>query len=133
MSPASEARQDAAEEGDSRDTPETAGEAGEATAGTDPPPAGDETPTPSEDLTVTLGATPAGFYVADDGVGVPPEDRERVFESGYSTDEEGIGTGLAVVQDLATAHGWTVSVTESAAGGARFEFDGVEVEDERAG
>ena len=142
-SPASEARQDAVERSDSRDSPNTAGEAGEATAGADrvggadasrpSGPEADETPTPSEGLTVTLGATPEGFYVADDGVGVPPEDRERVFESGYSTDEEGIGTGLAVVEDLATAHGWTVSVTESAAGGARFEFDGVEAEDERAG
>ncbi|PSP48852.1 hypothetical protein BRC75_05550 [Halobacteriales archaeon QH_7_69_31] len=136
-------RRDAAEDGDSRDSPDTAGEAGEATAGTDrvgdadashaSGPAGDEDPTPSEGLTVTLGSSPEGFYVADDGVGVPPEDRERVFESGYSTDEEGIGTGLAVVEDLATAHGWTVSVTESAAGGARFEFGGVEVPDERAG
>jgi len=119
-SPGSQAHHDAAEDGDARDSPDTAGEAGEAPAGTD-------------GLTVTLGTTPEGFYVADDGVGVPPEDRERVFESGYSTDEEGIGTGLAVVQDLASAHGWTVSVTESAAGGARFEFGGVEVEDERAG
>jgi signal transduction histidine kinase len=146
-SPASEAPQAAAEDGDSKDSPDTAAEDGEAPAGTDrvggadasraSGPAGDETPTPSADMTdgvtVTLGATPEGFYVADDGVGVPPEDRERVFESGYSTDEEGIGTGLAVVEDLASAHGWTVSVTESAAGGARFEFSGVEPPDERAG
>jgi PAS domain S-box-containing protein len=146
-SPASHARQDAAEDGDARDSPDTAGEAGKATTEADrvggadasraSGPAGDETPTPSADvtdgLTVTLGTTPEGFYVADDGVGVPPEDRERVFESGYSTNDEGIGTGLAVVQDLASAHGWTVSVTESAAGGARFEFGGVEVSDERAG
>ena len=142
-SPDSPTREDATEDGDSKDSPDTAGEDGEATAGTDrvggadasraSGHAGDETPTPSEGLTVTLGATPEGFYVADDGVGVPPGDRERVFESGYSTDEEGIGTGLAVVEDLATAHGWTVSVTESAAGGARFEFGGGEVEDERAG
>ena len=141
-SPAS--RQDAAEHGDARDSP---GTPGEATAGTDrvggadasreSRATGGETPTPSADgtdgLTVTLGTTSEGFYVADDGVGVPPEDRERVFESGYTTNDEGIGTGLAVVEDLASAHGWTVSVTESAAGGARFEFGGVEVPHERSG
>jgi putative methionine-R-sulfoxide reductase with GAF domain len=64
----------------------------------------------------------AGFYVADDGPGIPPDDRETVFESGYTTSRTGTGFGLRIVQDVADAHGWTVTVSESDAGGARFEI-----------
>jgi signal transduction histidine kinase len=48
-----------------------------------------------------------------------------VFESGYTTDDDGTGFGLAIVDQIASAHGWTPEVTESDAGGARFEFGGV--------
>ena len=75
---------------------------------------------------VTVGDTAGGFYVEDDGVGIPPDERELVFESGYSTAPGGNGLGLAIVRVIAEAHGWTVDVTESGAGGARFEFSGVE-------
>jgi signal transduction histidine kinase len=82
--------------------------------------------------TVTVGRTDDGFYVADDGPGIPEDERERVFETGYSTAEGGTGFGLNIVRSIAEAHGWTVSVTESAAGGARFEFGGIAAaEDER--
>jgi signal transduction histidine kinase len=83
---------------------------------------GDGTPT------VTVGPLPDGdgFFVADDGPGVPPEERDRVFESGYTTAEDGTGFGLAIVRSIAEAHGWSVSLTESEAGGTRFEFVGVE-------
>ena len=68
-----------------------------------------------------------GFAVADDGPGIPEDDRDRVFEWGYTTDEEGgLGLGLCIVREIAEAHGWTLSVTESAAGGARFEVRGVD-------
>ncbi len=77
-------------------------------------------------VTVTLGATPDGFYVADDGPGIPPDERDAVLESGYSTDDDGTGFGLAIVETIAEAHGWELSVTDSEAGGARFEFRGVE-------
>ena len=82
----------------------------------------------ASDLTVTVGTiagdndTATGFYVADDGPGIPPEDREKVFERGYTTATDGTGFGLAIVEDIATAHGWSVRTTESADGGARFEF-----------
>jgi signal transduction histidine kinase len=69
-----------------------------------------------------------GFYVADDGEGIPPEKRRRVLESGYSTADEGTGFGLAIVAEIADAHGWTIRVTESRSGGARFEFGEVDVE-----
>ncbi|GGL51173.1 receiver/sensor box histidine kinase [Halocalculus aciditolerans] len=63
-----------------------------------------------------------GFFVADDGPGVPEPERDRVFETGYTTGEDGTGFGLNIVKEIAAAHGWTVSLTESDAGGARFEF-----------
>ncbi|WP_435359224.1 ATP-binding protein [Haloarchaeobius sp. DFWS5] len=67
----------------------------------------------------------SGFFVEDDGVGIPEKEREKVFEYGYSTSEEGTGFGLAIVQSIAEAHGWTVSLTESDTGGARFEVRGI--------
>ena len=77
------------------------------------------------DLTVTVGDLEDGFYVADDGTGIPSESREQVFESGYS-EGSGTGLGLAIVERIADAHGWTVRVTESESGGARFEITGVD-------
>jgi signal transduction histidine kinase len=80
-------------------------------------------------VTIEVGDTgDSGFYVADDGPGIPPEQREAVFESGYTTTDGGTGFGLAIVKEIAAAHDWSVSVTESDAGGARFEFTGVDQE-----
>ncbi|NEU56972.1 HAMP domain-containing sensor histidine kinase [Halorussus sp. MSC15.2] len=78
--------------------------------------------------TVTVGATDEGFYVADDGPGIPPEDRELVFEGGYSTHPDGTGFGLAIVRRIAEAHDWQIRVTEGDSGGAHFEFVGVDRE-----
>jgi len=72
--------------------------------------------------TVTVGPLANGaFYVADDGPGIPSENRELVFEAGYSVDG-GTGLGLTIVERIADGHGWTVSATDGTAGGARFEF-----------
>jgi PAS domain S-box-containing protein len=79
-----------------------------------------------EDVTVTIGGLEDGFYVADDGPGIP-DDRREVFESGYSTADDGTGFGLSIVEEIADAHGWSVDVTDSQAGGARFEITGVDV------
>ncbi|WP_280537293.1 ATP-binding protein [Halopenitus sp. POP-27] len=80
-----------------------------------------------EDVTITVGllADGAGFYVVDDGPGIPPEKREEVFEYGYTSEPEGTGFGLAIVSEIAEAHGWTVRAVESDSGGARFEITGV--------
>lgn len=72
--------------------------------------------------TVTVGTLENGFFVADDGVGIPSKYQERVFEGGFSTEDTGTGLGLAIVRQIADAHGWSVTVTESVTGGARFEF-----------
>jgi len=71
-----------------------------------------------------------GFYVADDGPGIPPDEREDVFEHGHTTAEDGTGLGLAIVSSIADAHGWAVDVTDSESGGARFEFSRVTVREE---
>jgi len=64
-----------------------------------------------------------GFYVEDNGPGIPESEREDVFEYGYSTDSDGSGLGLSIVQNVADIHGWDVSITEGSDGGARFEFE----------
>jgi PAS domain S-box-containing protein len=79
-----------------------------------------------ENITVTVGDLDAGFYVADDGSGIPADERDVVFEAGHSTVEDGTGFGLNIVQEIAEADGWEVSVTDSKNGGARFEITGVE-------
>ncbi|MFB6353355.1 MAG: PAS domain-containing sensor histidine kinase, partial [Halobacteriales archaeon] len=80
-------------------------------------------------VTVTVGDADDGFYVADDGPGIPADERERVFEPGYTTTDRGTGLGLAIVNRIVAAHDWEIAVTESAAGGARFDVTGVEVAD----
>ncbi|QCC59181.1 PAS domain S-box protein [Natrinema thermotolerans] len=77
------------------------------------------------DVTVTVALSEGGFAVADDGPGIPLADRDRVLEPGWTTGENGTGLGLNIVREIARAHDWGIDVTESAAGGARFEFTGV--------
>ena len=65
--------------------------------------------------------------VDDDGAGVPPADRTRVFERFVRLDEArdrdsgGSGVGLAIVAEVTTHHGGSVSVSDAPLGGARFE------------
>lgn len=79
-------------------------------------------------VTVRVGtlADENGFYVEDDGAGIPADERDRVLDPGYTSAADGTGFGLSIVDRVAAAHGWTVRVAESVDGGARFEFAGVE-------
>ena len=79
------------------------------------------------DVSVTVGDLDDGFYVADDGPGIPQAEREAVLESGHTTADDGTGYGLGIVEGIADAHGWDIAVTASETGGARFEFTGVEI------
>jgi signal transduction histidine kinase len=102
---------------------ETSGDPGDAAPNREPAPTADGGTEPAEaTLTVTVGEFDEGFYVADDGVGIPESERDAVFDRGHTTDENGSGLGLAIVETIAEAHGWRVAVTESDSGGARFEF-----------
>jgi PAS domain S-box-containing protein len=77
-------------------------------------------------VTITVGELPDGFYVEDDGPGIPKADRDDVFSFGYTSDDDGTGFGLTIVKEIVEAHEWEITVTESASGGARFEITGVE-------
>jgi signal transduction histidine kinase len=89
--------------------------------------AGDAVTVSTGTLTDESGAV-AGFYVDDDGPGIPPDRRDQVLEPGYTSSDDGTGLGLAIVRWIAEAHGWQVDVTDRPDGatGARFEFRGVE-------
>jgi len=78
------------------------------------------------DVHVTVDTTTDGFYVADDGPGIQPNDRDRVFETGYTTGGKGTGFGLSIVQQIVDGHNWEIQVTDSADGGAQFEITGVD-------
>ena len=82
-------------------------------------------------VTVSVGPLDSadGFYIEDDGPGIAPDERDSVFEPGHTTRPDGTGFGLAIVNRIADAHGWSVSLDESSTGGARFEFSGVDVQD----
>jgi len=86
-----------------------------------------QAPTDSEALTVRVGELEdsGGFFVADNGTGIPATERETVFETGHTSGGSSTGLGLAIVARIAHAHGWEIHATESAAGGARFDFTGV--------
>ncbi len=86
-----------------------------------------------EDGVVRLSAQHAGdrvrLIVDDDGPGIPPEDRERIFDrfarldAARGRDGGGAGLGLSIVRAIARAHGGDVTVQRSPEGGARFILD----------
>jgi signal transduction histidine kinase len=76
-------------------------------------------------VTVRVRQLPDGFYVEDDGDGIPEADRDDVFGADYSTNDEGTGFGLRIAKQIVDAHGWDIQVTDGSDGGARFEITGV--------
>lgn len=77
------------------------------------------------DTTVTVGDLEEGFFVEDDGGGIPEQDSEAMFERGVTDLAHGTGLGLTVVREMARIHDWSVAVNDGSRGGARFEFRGV--------
>ena len=61
--------------------------------------------------------------VADDGPGIPAEDKDRIFEPYFSRREGGTGLGLAIVSAIATDHGGSVRVWDNEPRGSVFEFE----------
>jgi PAS domain S-box-containing protein len=77
-----------------------------------------------EDVTIRVGrAGESCMYVEDDGRGIPPGERDEVFDPGQTSVTGGTGFGLTIVRRIAEAHNWDVTVTDGRDGGARFEFD----------
>jgi len=76
---------------------------------------------------ITAAARPEGIVVeiADDGPGIPEEERERVFGRFVRLDASreqasgSAGLGLAIAREIATAHGATIVLTEAPGGGTR--------------
>ncbi|HEX8804052.1 MAG TPA: HAMP domain-containing sensor histidine kinase, partial [Acidimicrobiales bacterium] len=74
---------------------------------------------------VRVTVAPGRLTVDDDGPGVPPDQREVVFErftrldAARTRDGGGAGLGLAVVRSIVTRHGGTVAIADAPAGGAR--------------
>ena len=68
----------------------------------------------------------AVIAVTDDGPGVPPEDRARIWDRLYRGDksrsERGLGLGLSVVRAVAEAHGGEATVESGPGGGSRFSL-----------
>ncbi|MFW6448724.1 MAG: histidine kinase N-terminal 7TM domain-containing protein [Halobacteriota archaeon] len=84
-------------------------------------------------VTIEVGPLPDGFYVEDDGPGIPPDQRDSVFEVGYSTADGGTGFGLPIVSEIVEAHDWDLELHRGDTGGARFEITGVHVLEPEAG
>lgn len=80
-------------------------------------------------VTVAVEQAPAGsaFSVTDTGIGVAPEDQERILSGYFRTEEgkkaaKGFGVGLALSQALLAAHGTELKVESAPGKGARFSF-----------
>jgi signal transduction histidine kinase len=80
---------------------------------------------PGQTVHVRVSAVPGGveLAVADEGPGVPTDQRRRIWEPFWrapASAEGGSGLGLAIVRDLARRHGGTATVSSGPDGGARF-------------
>lgn len=69
---------------------------------------------------VSAEADGARVEVADRGAGIPPEMRAKIFDAFVTTRSQGVGIGLAVVKQIADAHGARIEVDDSSGGGTVF-------------
>jgi signal transduction histidine kinase len=78
---------------------------------------------PGAPLEVRAAGTDAStvrLSIADRGPGVPPSERDRIFEPYVTTKQQGTGLGLALVRQTVTAHAGTIDIAETPGGGATF-------------
>jgi signal transduction histidine kinase len=70
--------------------------------------------------------------VEDDGVGIPPEDRDKLFTPYFTTRPEGSGLGLAICRRIALAHGWRLRYEPRVPCGSSFILEGINPADSSA-
>ena len=63
------------------------------------------------------------MIVADDGPGIPPAEREKLFLPYYSTKGRGSGLGLAIVRRIIAEHGGSIEVADNVPRGTRFTIE----------
>ena len=68
------------------------------------------------------GPNEAVLEIRDDGPGVPPERRTEIFKPYVTTQNQGTGLGLAVVQQIVLAHGWDIQCLPNEPKGALFRI-----------
>jgi signal transduction histidine kinase len=68
------------------------------------------------------GPREATLEISDDGPGVPPEHRANIFKPYVTMRPKGVGLGLAIVAQIASAHGWEVACLPREPHGAIFRF-----------
>jgi signal transduction histidine kinase len=73
------------------------------------------------------GASEAVIEVRDNGPGVPPERRQEIFKPYFTTNRQGTGLGLAVVQQIVLAHGWEIECADNHPTGAVFRIKHVKL------
>lgn len=69
---------------------------------------------------IEVGQIKGGFYIQDNGDGIPEEARNNLFEMGFSTNEDGNGIGLKIVSQIIELHDWKIRAVNSDKG-AKFE------------
>jgi two-component system nitrogen regulation sensor histidine kinase NtrY len=65
----------------------------------------------------------ARVVVADDGPGIPPAERDKLFLPYYSTKRRGSGLGLAIVRRIVAEHGGSIEVADNTPRGTRFTIE----------
>ncbi|MFP8956092.1 ATP-binding protein [Natrialbaceae archaeon A-CW3] len=82
-----------------------------------------------EGVIVRVSTDEDGFGIEDNGSGIPPNRREDIFASGYTSETANTGLGLAIVKRIVEEHQWSIDVTGATLGGARFAIAGVRYRD----
>jgi signal transduction histidine kinase len=83
--------------------------------------------TPPGQRTVEISTAGSGdgkvrLSVRDHGTGIRTEVHERLFDQFFTTKEQGLGMGLAIVRSIVESHGGEIQAENVADGGARFYF-----------
>lgn len=77
------------------------------------------------DVSIRVGTTQNGFYIEDDGPGLPAGVGDEIFDWGHTSSSDHKGIGLSIVDRIISAHDWEISMSESELGGVRFDITGL--------